>query len=266
MMQLEHLNIAVRERSYAELYELAIRLCLQHCLSLTLITLVGGGALALISWAVLVWVPADRAWGFVLAYLLWGLMLAALAPLQTGLVTAYIGQSMFSLDPSLREALHQCRQRAAALLGICLVRFGLAVLLGIGLLFHPVHLQECVLLERAPFLAAWHRSWRLYRFYNHENIAHSLLNLLVITVAVCIAGFCGFMFLRIFQWSAHPVWDYLVYFHPAWLWPLCLTAPLLTFFGVFRFCSYIDLRTRREGWELELEMRRAANRLGREAA
>ena len=42
---------------------------------------------------------------------------------------------------------------------------------------------------------------------------------------------------------------------PATLW---LVAG---YFAVVRFLSYLDLRIRREGWEIELIMRAAANRL-----
>ena|SRR5438552_10403730 len=46
-----------------------------------------------------------------------------------------------------------------------------------------------------------------------------------------------------------------------WLWlPVALWI-VMSYFNVARFLSYLDLRIRAEGWEIELRMRAEANRL-----
>jgi hypothetical protein len=53
----------------------------------------------------------------------------------------------------------------------------------------------------------------------------------------------------------------------SWLHPretfltVILPWPIIIYLTVVRFLAYIDLRTRREGWEIELDLRRAARRL-----
>ena len=49
----------------------------------------------------------------------------------------------------------------------------------------------------------------------------------------------------------------------AWYLPIALWM-VIGFFAVVRFLSYLDLRIRREGWEVELMLRAAATRLARQ--
>ena len=60
------------------------------------------------------------------------------------------------------------------------------------------------------------------------------------------------------QWEGDP----LVYtlYYPLALWTV------LGFFAVVRFLGYLDLRIRREGWEVELMMRAEGARLERQLA
>jgi hypothetical protein len=44
------------------------------------------------------------------------------------------------------------------------------------------------------------------------------------------------------------------------VWPLCLWL-VAAYFSVVRFLSYLDLRIRHEGWEVELLMRAEALRM-----
>jgi hypothetical protein len=59
----------------------------------------------------------------------------------------------------------------------------------------------------------------------------------------------------IFEWQFNLSWFKLQVMYPACLWSV------VVFMGVVRFLSYLDLRIRHEGWEVELLMRAEALRL-----
>jgi hypothetical protein len=68
---------------------------------------------------------------------------------------------------------------------------------------------------------------------------------------------CGFLRQRLFQSLSGDYWIGVIDV-PLSLWLV------VGFFSVVRYLCYLDLRIRREGWEIELKMRAEASRLNRE--
>ena len=126
------------------------------------------------------------------------------------------------------------------------------------------HLNEILLLERNPLRGNAHRPMTTLR-----------------RVKVLHAGFVGDIFLRwmagagigallvaaiwtsieilvaiLIEAPRSPVVSFTVFF------PLAMWA-VVAFFTIVRFLAYVDLRIRREGWEVELLMRAEGERLRR---
>ena len=94
----------------------------------------------------------------------------------------------------------------------------------------------------------------------HGGSRGSLFIRWLISLAVAAATTFGLLFtlgyLRAMldhTWDTDEVWTSI--FVPASMWIV------VWFFTVVRYLSYLDLRIRREGWEVELQVRAAAQRL-----
>ena len=59
--------------------------------------------------------------------------------------------------------------------------------------------------------------------------------------------------MMLFDWNWGPIMFHVCYPLSLWL--------VAAYFAVVRFMCYLDLRIRREGWEVELVMRAAGNQL-----
>lgn len=255
-MNLADMSIAVRERSLAELYDLAVLVMRRHVLDLLALSLIVGTPMTLINW----WLLARFELGDDRAWYPWLLLLSLEAPVYGAVVTAYLGQAMFSREVSKRAALRQAASRWLGLIGSALLRGALS-LFPLLLVLYPAQLTEVLVLERLRGAAAWRRAWQLASFYRGENLLHLLLNVVLGGVLlVILLGGC-FELLSILQLGIEGGFDFEWLLHPRQPWVLAACCPILTFCATLRFCSYLDLRTKREGWEVELELRRAGQRL-----
>ena len=124
------------------------------------------------------------------------------------------------------------------------------------------HLNEVILLERNPLIA---RSQRVLTIRRRSAVLHgaNLGDLLVrwigaalIGISLVLACYGTFLFVSgvfLNDWSQSR-WMVQI-FLPVSIW---IVTGYLT---VFRFLSYLDLRIRQEGWEVELRLRAEAARL-----
>jgi len=255
-MELEQMSIHVRERKTAELYELAILVFRRHLAALLLLAFVGATPFLLLDWWLLRgW--EDDGWGVLYPLML---LIAFETPMMTAPISAYVGQAMFSRQPSIPRAFVDGYRRLPGLFVYGLLRGFFATTL-IASLFIPPHAAECLILERQRYGTAMGRAWRISNYYAQENIGHLLLNVLIVAVGVLTATIGIYTFLNILQLAGHPLHEFLPRMHPSHGWSLFLLPPFFAYLAVLRFCSYIDLRTRREGWEVELDCRRVGNRL-----
>lgn len=273
-MNLEELSVAVRERSLAELFDLALLLARRHAMPLALLAVIGIAPWAALDWLLLARTdpenPAALAWLVVL--------LVAQTPIATAPITAYLGEAMFSRGPTLRGALAATRRRLVPLLAFAAYRgafIAVPVLLfsalaggtpGLLLLFlimfYPLHASEVVLLERQPLRASLKRANQLMASWRSEAVGQLVLGGLVIVIGTLVAVLAAVVLINLLFWDAIPNEDWWRWFHPGST-PLALLMPwpFIAWLAVVRFLSYIDLRTRREGWEIELDLRRAGRRI-----
>ncbi|HEY2413128.1 MAG TPA: hypothetical protein VGI40_12840 [Pirellulaceae bacterium] len=140
--------------------------------------------------------------------------------------------------------------------------------------FRP-YINEIILLEKNPLLAGKSaaitvskRSSHLHGAYSGDLFVRSFATTAIAASLVCLAIYTaslteGFLFSK---WPLRFSFDDgfvlpidgldLHVLYPACLWLV------VAFFAVVRFLSYLDLRIRHEGWEVELLMRAEAVRLG----
>ena len=290
-MRLDNTNIAIRERGIRELFDLALVVARHWAGPLGVALVCGALPMALINHFLLRGLIYDallqEEWG---SYFTCMAVLVFLeAPLATALVTVFLGQAMFAERPSLAQATRDLWPRIGQLLWYGLVVRGvlpawfliwatlspsdpedgigllvmLSFCLGLGRGLRPF-LFEVILLERNPWrsanggLTTARRSKALHHPSGGELFGHFVL-------AVSIASVMAMgLWLTLWYLRAHLTnqVDFavtmFVYLLPASMW---LVAG---YFGVVRFLSYLDLRIRHEGWEVELRMRAEGAQLARQ--
>lgn len=212
---------------------------------------------------------------FALVLVTWQMPLAA-AP-----ATVYLGEALFSTRPSWRKVLRSLRGSAPQLLFyqgllrgllvpvVLLAPTALSVLAFLGLLGYwsylfigRPYLNEVILLERNPMRAAKPGAMTSRR---RSAVLHSGQggDLFARWLAAASIGFL----LVLSLWLSIGVLRMLLLSELAWTdgmftfdFQLSLWI-VVGFFAVVRFLSYVDLRIRREGWEVELAMRAEGARL-----
>ncbi len=289
-MQLDNTRIAIRERDMLDICDLALHVIRTFARPLMLALAVGIVPLAVLD----VWLlrnlsvldepnqtPPEFLWVY-LVLTLWQ------APFACSLATLFLGNVMFApladTGQIRREFLRALGQMLfyevfvrgllmlpAAMCGLPSFNPGLKFLGGLSLVmwFAPYiswpFLNEVILLERNPFratrqqaMSSWKRSSALHGGSFGDLLARWMAA--VIFGCVIIGMLWGFAWIALaFVTRMH---DFarvaLVVLFPLALW---LTV---AYFAVVRFLCYLDQRIRREGWELELQMRAEGDRLTRQ--
>lgn len=255
-------RVVVRERKLAEIIDLSLRFCLvlggslyvKLCLWLLL------PSYALCWWVLHSGVASAQIWGCVLALVL--------SPLLQLPFTVAAGRLMFSAEVGLAEVL---RASARLLFRIVVVRLlSLLVLLGGSLIVilvplaiaRGLYLGEVVVLEGAGPILAYKRAGRLTARRVVQSLivwlALLLTSLAFIAVAQVLARTLGAEGLPIEGLS--DAWGALN--GEAAIAGLFLSLPLV---ASMRFLAYIDNRTRREGWDVQVRFLELARALGESA-
>ena len=280
MLEFDQTRIAIRERTFTDILDLSLRVLRRHAVPFSLALAAGVVPMAILNAWLLGGLVSDASEGllleeeyfaFLAGYGFWlTVLVIAEVPFATALATLYLG-----------EALHNERPRA----GIILRRFvgslpqlillqgplrlimALMVVTWLPLYVLWPYMNEVILLERNR-LVRWgpQRSGTLRRIsLLHTRSSGDLFARWVGAIAV---GLLGVLALWMAIWYVEGMltngwefdgWDYLVFLQVAiWSW--------VGFFTVARFLSYLDVRIRNEGWEVELMTRAEAIRLTRQAA
>jgi hypothetical protein len=274
MPELDRTRIAVRERDYLDVLDLALRVVRTHAWPLVLASVAGAAPMVLLNhWLLAGYTELNFEMTSPIFYMFFAVVLIFLeAPLATAPLTLYLGKATFADRPRAGEIVAQLRESLPQLLlyqGLLrIVYFGWA------------YLNEVILLDRNPMLrgaggrmSTLERSRVLHKVENVDILSRSIPALTVggvlflsIWFSIFIVrgmllgrwGLVGFLW-TLFggQWE----WSFLrpmftLYFQMA-LWIV------VCYFAVVRFLSYLDLRIRREGWEVELRMRAERARLTR---
>ena len=254
-MRLEDITVVVRPRGVAELFDLALLLIRRHPVRLLLAFAIGVAPCA----GLTAWMLAGVAREGLHHWLLM-LSVYALSGVMTAVLTAFLGLAMFAHRPTVRQALGMAWRSLPVLLLLVPWRLLCAVAVVI-LPWSLPHLCEVAVLERLGLGRAWSRAAAMQRV----SMPRSFALVCADAIGLLLVGFAVqglFDMGNLLRFGSHGWSDdtgYGMFALHVTLW--CAAG----FLGVVRFCAYIDLRIRHEGWDVELDLRRAGARLGSDA-
>jgi len=180
MLQLDKTRIAVREREYVDVLDLALRVIRVHAGPLVLAFAAGVAPMLLLNgWLLAGYAEFDFEWTFPVVYPLYMVLLIFLeAPLATAPATLYLGKATFTDRPEPREIFREFRESLAQLL----------LYQGLLRVWHVrwAYLNEVILLDRNPMrrrvaggMSTLERSRVLHKVQNVDTASRSLPALIV---------------------------------------------------------------------------------------
>ena len=262
-MKLADATIEIRQRSYGEILDLTVQILRRNGFGLLLCFAIGIAPILLIN--------SLLHEAFVEAPMLWFWVVLMEMPWATAPLTLYLGQATFQRRVVPRQLLADGWSCLPSMLLYQFLWRGLCVLIPFAwpiLIARWRYMNEMVLLERER----WGRARKRYRSFHRsslgESFGHFALDFLVgsVLLTVFIYGLWQLWSLitdtggfRLDGWSLETIDDPFA----LWLgWKVQLPLwVLFAFFAVVRFFDYLDLRIRREGWDVELKLRRLGQRL-----
>jgi len=294
-VQLDKTRIAVRERGVLDTLDLSLHVARVYALPLTVTMAMGVIPLMVINHLLLDWMllAADNELDYPFRFVYNMTLLVFIeAPLASIFASSYLGQVVFLDRPRLRDVVVDvgkmfprivwCQLLVRGIAPAWLVLFSLdrygefngwlegfvlvALALGAGILraLRPF-INEIVLLERNPLssknkrvMTVGRRSSMLHGA-NAGDLFYRAIVAGLIGVLLVLAVYGTFMFVSGVMrnnWSQPML---MIRFGlPLAMW---ITTG---YFTVFRFLSYLDVRIRQEGWEVELRLRAEAARLAQD--
>ncbi|MEM8864586.1 MAG: hypothetical protein AAGF31_03465 [Planctomycetota bacterium] len=267
-MNFDTTQIAIRERGFAEIMDLALRVSQAHAGPLVLAWLVGVAPWMVLNGVLLSGLLETTLWENPAGYVFWMLLLVAVeTPLATAFITLYLGQVTFAGKGDARRIAGDFYRSLPQMLYSQGILRGLTAIPVIGLLLPYAswpYLSELILLERNALFAG--KAGRLTTRKRSKNL-HRNTNGDLFTRWI-IAASAGGLLVGVLVGGIHTLLDQIfglqltVTQNLAYTFPIALWL-VVGFFAVVRFLAYLDLRIRREGWEVELSMRAEAARLAR---
>ena len=277
--------IAVRQRNILETYDLALQIARDHFRKLFAALLLGIAPWMIIDFAILYrWLVAEEYfWYFLLA----ATLIVAQAPLGTAIITHFLGSVMFQKKQRVIKSTRETIKNYGKLLVVHgLTRLAIPItvfaalmmpfwdaearvpyfllllggMLGVALLVRAVrpYVTEVILLEKPVWS---NESYNIVTFRRRNATLHmpaavdsfSRAMTTFVFAAMLFVCFHGFFSVRAYiTGNAGGDWLTLPLFVPLACW---LAAGFTT---IARFLSYMDLRIRQEGWEIELKLRAEA--------
>jgi hypothetical protein len=268
-MQLDQHRIVIRERSYVDQLDLALRVIRAYAAPLTGLFLLGVVPAMIFNAYLLHGEDAQvNEWYIPVDYLYYLVMLTLLEiPLATAPITLFLGHSLFMERPQARHLVKEFFQSLPQMIVF-------QVILRIPLLFLFItwiplfgawpYMSEVILLERNPLIRRRPGQMTTFRRIRalHGGMMGDLFprwlasmffgTALFFSLWLTCLTLCGLLFNE-WEWEG-PTFTFFV---PLSLWIV------IGFFAVVRYLGYLDLRIRREGWEVELLMRAEGARLTR---
>lgn len=271
---LDNNRIAIRERNLLEIMDLALAVLRAHGLPLIGLLILGIAPMfALNHWLLAEAADVEYLEAEPPADFLFGLclLLALETPLATALGTLYLGQSMFSDTPRAKQALRDFWKQLPQLLFFQIFLRGLFVAGGVFIIPLAIpyvgwpYINEVILLERNPMLgrnksqrSTWRRSQLLHGGSRGDLLSRLLGSLLIGTLLVVSLWLSMWVLASQLTGYWHSHHSLYTIYLPVAVWIV------IGFFTVVRFLSYLDLRIRREGWEVELALRAEGQRYARQ--
>ena len=257
-MQFDENRIAIRERAYIDILDLGLCVLREFFGPILLWSIAGVLPFAALNgW--LLWGSFDMDFDSagLFQYAVWMTLLVIYEiPLATAPVTIYLGHALFTERPGWRVILREwARSLPQLLLYQGLLRLPLA--------FWP-YLNEVILLERNPMRSrgpqgrsTHSRSRALHRGEGGDAFARTFLS-------ACVGATLGtslWLSLAIVRGMLLNELEFdpalVTFYYPLVLWIV------VGYLAVVQFLCYLDLRIRREGWEVELRLRAEQARLAR---
>jgi len=243
--------VQIRERSYLDLFDLALLVVRRRPRTLGLAAAAGIAPFAALNY----WLLSDPESSPVL----WPALLFLEAPWATAPLTLVLGGLMFDRPPRAGVILWRL---TLALPSLILVHVLLRAIMATTVLLFPLipgqlwFANEVILLEKAPGLRALRRCWQLSGGRAGEFFLQWVGQL-----------FFGLIFALCFWVGTGAGISALIKSELTWYRPFLTDFSglrfqlgvwiAITFFGVARFLIYIDQRIRAEGWELRLQLQAA---------
>jgi len=290
-VQLDKTHIVIRERGFLDTLDLTLHVIRRHAAPATAALLLGALPIAVFNCWLLGWMTVGPDPAIAKARYVWNMLLLVFieAPLATVLLTLYLGSVMFLDKTSVRQILADCWQlsgrifwslgtmRGVFLAWLFVLAIGpdeetqpfevflvlLAIYVGVVRAVRPF-VNEIILLERNPLrkkrgqpMTVGRRSAALHGpnsgdLFGRWLGAACIAVLLTTSIAFTFWSLSG---LLLNDWEWGPIMMHVLIPIAMWM--------VVGYFGVVRFLSYLDLRIRREGWEVELRMRAEAQRITR---
>ncbi len=262
-MRLDETRIVIRYRTKADVLDLALKMIRVYAGPIFRWLTVGVVPLFLLNmWLLADFEFYDFVWGFPLSYMVLTTLLVFLEmPLATAPLTLFLGQAVFMPRPDRKALFRELRGCLPQLIVYQVLLRPLSI-------FYP-YLNEIILLERNPLRAGSRgmkttsvRSRELHRDESGNLVINGFLNFLLglILFSMTWASLALLRTLFFGDWDVitgasvdRPM--YTTYYH------LLLWA-VVGFTTVLRFLSYLNLRIRREGWDVELQVRAERARFG----
>lgn len=282
-MQLDKTRIVIRQRSTAELLDLSLKICVQYAKPLFLLTLVLAVPFMILNELLISEiVSGEISPQTVVNYIsLMALLVFLEAPTATLPTTLFLGRMMFLQDTDIRFVLRELKQFLGRILWTQLILRG--VLIAIPLAYFAVDSQgatallsllvvvialvrmvrpfisEIVLLERNPIRQTTSNPITIRKRSNslHGPSGGELIGRCFLVFPALVAATVSLVF---------SLWFVQGILMNEWVWnwflvrvqiPLAMWM-VVVFATVFRFLNYLDIRIRREGWEVELKVQAAA--------
>lgn len=269
-MKFDKSSIAIRERSFGEILDLALWVIRDHFKAFFILIVLGAAPWMALNLLLVrppeVFDPDD-----VLSFQ-WpvhALLMVWEAPLATAPLTLYLGQVLFWERPRGRSLVAGLLGRLPQLIVYQVVLRGIFLVTGVLWIFWTVgwvFMSEIILLERTPFRAENPRGGvstesRRRILHTHRSgdlFGRALLGTLsaLVLIAAVASGLLALVWILGFEETWTETLVFLSAVVAGWL--------AVGYLSVVRFLSYLDQRIRNEGWELELLMWAEKARLERE--
>jgi hypothetical protein len=292
-MQLDNTQIAIRERGFADILDLGLRVVATHLGPLLVAMLAGIIPFALLNdWLLADLLPLEEDTDGLSSEYLWALFVLMIwqTPVATTPLTLYLGQALFVSRPSLREMLRAFWSRLPQLIALQVIGRGFLAYFCVRAILHEasagtqtllglllvgqwffLHLlwpysNEVLLLERNPLrrgkapAGTIGRILALHGQATSEVVLRWLMSFLI-----------GWVLVGAYAFSALMAVEFVLFDFGSERYFLALYLPLagwlvIGYFAVVRFLGYLDLRIRTEGWEVRLLMRAEGARIARQLA
>ena len=289
-MQYDKTTIAIRERNLADLGDLAMHVVAKYRGGLTVSMMLAVGPLMLMNHFLLAWMLEGPLQDIACFRYVWNMTMLVLCESQiaTAFATAYLGGVLFNFDSSWKQIIFDTLKTwRKLLLSHGIYRGSFFVILAyvylwfdreaffLEVLWVPLivlwgafvrtirpFITELIVLEKNPIRAKFGNEVSLG---TRSKYLHSVILSDLLGRGLVFSAMIGLFGLALLGTSLQTFGNFQrigpdQFLLTGIIYPVCLWCAA-TFLFVIRFLSYLDVRTRQEGWEIELRLKAIAIRV-----